>query len=262
MASVSLCCLLSVQGHGVGDLLALPVPPPSPKGTQVRRSPATLPWPSVCPAICSFPPGDHAGGLGGHHVLRHGCPLLLQFHLLHSAHHREYGWGRMFTARGVSVWRCFCVVTANLRCRSSLVSIMLAPRAIHELACAPNVPSQPLLSLMGPYIEPQGRGSRDPGLPSCCQTGGLGAHGGAGGFHAATTSGGKWAGVGGQASMCGRGEPASKRHQHPKASHGQVLSGGCRRIRTPFLGSQPSTVYVTAQARFSTVYVASGMALT
>lgn len=28
--------------------------------------------------------------MGGHHVLRHGCTLLLQLHLLHPADHREW----------------------------------------------------------------------------------------------------------------------------------------------------------------------------
>lgn len=36
------------------------------------------------------PPGHHAGRLGGHHVLRHGRALLLQLHLLHPPHHREW----------------------------------------------------------------------------------------------------------------------------------------------------------------------------
>lgn len=33
--------------------------------------------------------GDHARGLGGHHVLRHGRALLLQLHLFHLPHHRK-----------------------------------------------------------------------------------------------------------------------------------------------------------------------------
>lgn len=181
----------------------------------MRRAPATLPGPSVCPASCPPPPGDHAGGLGGHYVLRHGRPLLLQFHLLHSAYHRECGRGRMFTATGVGGWRCVCVVTANLRCLSSVVYVILAPRAIHELACAPNMCRASLCcpSWVPTLTELQGGGSRNPGLPSRCQTGGLGAHGRAGGFHAATTSGRKRAKVGAQESMCGRGEPTSRRPQ-------------------------------------------------
>lgn len=34
--------------------------------------------------------GDHAGGLGGDHVLRHGCAFLLQLHLLHIPHYRKF----------------------------------------------------------------------------------------------------------------------------------------------------------------------------
>lgn len=40
-------------------------------------------------------PGYHTGGLGGHHVLRHGCPLVLQLHLLHPPHHCECGHGQL-----------------------------------------------------------------------------------------------------------------------------------------------------------------------
>lgn len=39
--------------------------------------------------------GHHTGGLGGHHVLRHGCSLILQLHLLHPPHHCECGRGRL-----------------------------------------------------------------------------------------------------------------------------------------------------------------------
>lgn len=47
-----------------------------------------LQGPSISLSL-STSPGHHAGGLGGHHVLRDGCSLLLQLHLLHPPHHRE-----------------------------------------------------------------------------------------------------------------------------------------------------------------------------
>lgn len=34
--------------------------------------------------------GNHAGRLGGNHVLRDGCPLVLQLHLFHPAYHSKY----------------------------------------------------------------------------------------------------------------------------------------------------------------------------
>ncbi len=34
--------------------------------------------------------GYYSGGLGGNHVLRHGCSLILQLHLLYSADYCKY----------------------------------------------------------------------------------------------------------------------------------------------------------------------------
>lgn len=40
--------------------------------------------------IACFHSGNYAGGLGRHHVLCHGCTLLLQLHLLHFSHYSKY----------------------------------------------------------------------------------------------------------------------------------------------------------------------------
>lgn len=40
-----------------------------------------------------LPAGDNPGRLGGHHVLRDGCTLFLQFYIFYIANHSKYDLG-------------------------------------------------------------------------------------------------------------------------------------------------------------------------
>lgn len=49
-------------------------------------------WGDFCPhtLFLCLPVGDNPGRMGGHHVLRDGCTLFLQFYIFYIAYHSKY----------------------------------------------------------------------------------------------------------------------------------------------------------------------------